>query len=310
MTISRTFSILLLITAAALAFAGPARAATDIQIVNFSAQNLSADTEEILEPGLIQTLYTQLSVGGPTPLGTDTVGVFNHLRWFQGMLVEQPAGPNVGLIYLNALGHSMTFTVVDPSAEGYDVYIDQTMVGRISVSQTLSPLVEARLQPMVASVDTGDGNGLQVFNEPSTGGELVRVNAEVPPALTRVVVDNSESFLVPGDFVGDRTFTVQFDSAPSPALTNVFGNAGAGEGTHQFGVPAPLPQFQYGNFTTPKTLGHSVTVRIVSKNPLPGDTDGDGVDDSIDNCPLTPNPLQEDTNGNGVGDACEPPPGC
>ncbi len=302
----RTVSALL----AALIVAGPARAATDIQVVDFSAENLSADNEEVLEPGLVQALQSQLFVGGPLSLGTDTVGVVNHLRWFQGMLVEQPAAPNAGLIYLNTLGHAMTFTVLDPSAEGYEVYIDQTLVGRISVNQALDPLVEARLQPMVASVDVGDGNGLQPFSEPSTGSQLVRVNADVPPELAQVVVDESETFLVPGDFVGDRTFTVQFDSAPSPALTNVFGNAGAGEGTHQFGVPAPLPQFQYGDYTSPRTLGHAVIVRIVSKNPLPGDTDGDGVDDDTDNCPLSSNPLQEDSNNNGVGDLCEAPFGC
>jgi hypothetical protein len=38
---------------------------------------------------------------------------------------------------------------------------------------------------------------------------------------------------------------------------------------------------------------------------LPTDTDGDGVPDVLDNCPLTANPLQTDLLGNGVGDACE-----
>lgn len=37
------------------------------------------------------------------------------------------------------------------------------------------------------------------------------------------------------------------------------------------------------------------------------DSDGDGVPDSRDNCPLTYNPGQEDLNNNGIGDACEPP---
>lgn len=37
------------------------------------------------------------------------------------------------------------------------------------------------------------------------------------------------------------------------------------------------------------------------------DTDGDGVCDSVDNCPAVPNPNQADSNGNGVGDVCEPP---
>jgi len=36
------------------------------------------------------------------------------------------------------------------------------------------------------------------------------------------------------------------------------------------------------------------------------DTDGDGIDDSYDNCPLIANATQLDTNHNGIGDACDP----
>lgn len=35
------------------------------------------------------------------------------------------------------------------------------------------------------------------------------------------------------------------------------------------------------------------------------DTDGDGVGDSLDNCPVTPNPNQLDMDGDGIGDACD-----
>ena len=35
------------------------------------------------------------------------------------------------------------------------------------------------------------------------------------------------------------------------------------------------------------------------------DTDGDGVCDAVDNCPLLANPTQQDTNLNAIGDACE-----
>ncbi|WP_295386686.1 thrombospondin type 3 repeat-containing protein [uncultured Thiodictyon sp.] len=38
------------------------------------------------------------------------------------------------------------------------------------------------------------------------------------------------------------------------------------------------------------------------------DGDGDGIPDSLDNCPTVNNPDQTDSNGNGVGDACDTPP--
>ncbi|MFT4704804.1 MAG: hypothetical protein ACI81R_002512, partial [Bradymonadia bacterium] len=35
------------------------------------------------------------------------------------------------------------------------------------------------------------------------------------------------------------------------------------------------------------------------------DADGDGLEDVIDNCPLTPNPTQSNIDGDGLGDACD-----
>ncbi len=39
----------------------------------------------------------------------------------------------------------------------------------------------------------------------------------------------------------------------------------------------------------------------------PTDSDGDGIEDGLDNCPDTPNPDQLDSDGDGLGDACDGP---
>lgn len=44
---------------------------------------------------------------------------------------------------------------------------------------------------------------------------------------------------------------------------------------------------------------------IVSQHTLASDTDGDGVDDGVDNCPSTANADQADTDRDGLGDGCD-----
>jgi hypothetical protein len=50
---------------------------------------------------------------------------------------------------------------------------------------------------------------------------------------------------------------------------------------------------------------HSIYARTFTV-PLTPDTDGDGVADTSDNCPLVTNPSQADRDGDGIGDACDP----
>ena len=50
---------------------------------------------------------------------------------------------------------------------------------------------------------------------------------------------------------------------------------------------------------------HDVYARTFTV-PLTPDTDGDGIPDAADNCPLVANPTQADKDGDGIGDACDP----
>ena len=79
--------------------------------------------------------------------------------------------------------------------------------------------------------------------------------------------------------------------------------------------PPPTPQPSAPPIATPVPTPVSTPAPTPVPTPVPTpeptpllDTDGDGVSDLTDNCPLVPNPGQEDGDGDGIGDACDPFP--
>jgi parallel beta-helix repeat protein len=79
--------------------------------------------------------------------------------------------------------------------------------------------------------------------------------------------------------------------AGSPAIDAV-PNVNCNVATDQRGVPRPQP------------TGGNCDIGAFEYQ----DTDGDQVEDGVDNCPKVYNPDQADSDGDGVGDACEPVP--
>jgi hypothetical protein len=75
-------------------------------------------------------------------------------------------------------------------------------------------------------------------------------------------------------------------------------------------VDAPLPTpgtfyvKVYETATQTQTQLYRLTLRIDPTTSCP-DTDGDGVNDCVDNCPVTYNPQQADADGDGIGNVCD-----
>ena len=59
--------------------------------------------------------------------------------------------------------------------------------------------------------------------------------------------------------------------------------------------------FAVGDYVVPRTG----VVTIATAVTPPVDTDGDGVNDAIDNCLADTNPQQIDSNGDGIGNVCD-----
>jgi len=115
---------------------------------------------------------------------------------------------------------------------------------------------------------------------------------------------------------GDREFQVEFEGTAAPLRAGQQYNF-----THA--VPAGVARFRITGIDMAEALDPDDARAFVTGLTFAGewsedfeftmvpivedttDTDGDGIGDSLDNCPSTPNPTQADTDGDGVGDACD-----
>jgi len=93
------------------------------------------------------------------------------------------------------------------------------------------------------------------------------------------------------DDANSRLFAINGGTSLTPSRdVSVFNIAGDGSLSPVSGSPFP----------TGAVAGSPGSIALVVI-----DTDGDGVPDTFDNCPLVANPLQDDTDGDGIGNACD-----
>ena len=131
-------------------------------------------------------------------------------------------------------------------------------------------------------IGSTDYNELRTPTVPATNGDyLINFKYKSDTSAVDITVtrtDNNSIFYQ----VSDQPFTV-FSS-----INQIYIGEGSGD---------------------PRRAGSGGSLRIddiVIQSAVNNDTDGDGIDNDVDNCPAVYNPNQYDRDGDGLGDACDP----
>lgn len=139
----------------------------------------------------------------------------------------------------------------------------------------------------VGAVDEGAGARADPLDVPSTGGRCVHRNPVTRNPVTCTVTADCP----PGSYC-DGTHAPRVCALRSPGSCVTSGQL--------VGLPEEGTSPQCAK-ADPETYCDTSRPVVVA----PGDTDGDGAPDTVDNCPFVHNPAQTDTDADAVGDPCD-----
>lgn len=210
-----------------------------------------------------------------------------------------------------------------------------TIVGTIPARDPLSGVCIDDITPCIQGVDAirfnasgtlfgGGWDSTIVADPPLNGrGRLITLDPATAAILTVVTQTGSGNAFTPGlafspagilygsrgGAVGHTEDLVTIDPTTGSetaigSATNVIADIWFNSNGTLYGGSPNGDLFTIDPATGVKTLLFNTGVRIAGLTGI-RDFDGDGVPDSVDNCPLTPNPDQADTDGDGVGDVCD-----
>ncbi|MDC3050937.1 gliding motility-associated C-terminal domain-containing protein, partial [Bacteroidota bacterium] len=208
-------------------------------------------------------------------------------------LNQNISSPSSPIVYLN-YSENLTYTLNASSDSGLPV----------SYSLNPSPQAAASLSSNVLSIsDIGT-----VTVDADQLGDAQYNQAPIYKFLVRILPGNTilSDFDIPDKMFDDSNFTftgptsnrpgvIRYESS-NPLVAEVIGNEIVIKG------PGTCIIIAIQDATRKYTQGIATSIFTVSDR----DDDGDGIGDSIDNCPNVANPDQRDTDFDGIGDACDP----
>ncbi len=122
---------------------------------------------------------------------------------------------------------------------------------------------------------------------------LFRIKTEVSPEDKNEVTNDYLDFISPPDYENPQDHNQ--DNIYEVDVVNI--NTEDGDSTQ----PIPVTQT---NIVVPENKPTTIELQSVPAAPT-DDTDGDGINDIVDNSPFVPNPSQADSDGDGVGDVTD-----
>lgn len=164
--------------------------------------------------------------------------------------------------------------VPDAGYVGIDAVPYTVSDGRGGAASATYHLAVGNVVPNVAAITPNSG--------PTSGGQAVRITG------SNFVYGSEAAFLCPSAGTLPLTLTALTD-------TEILAT-----------TPASLPGVCALRVVTRLGRTGQLANAYTYEGNAPVDTDGDGVLDATDNCPLTPNPSQANADGDAQGDACDP----
>jgi len=121
--------------------------------------------------------------------------------------------------------------------------------------------------------------------------------------ITDTGLGNNEVMSAPGDSGGPTFLNGTLVGITSYGITLEFNNHFTSDCTRE--IPSPKLDSSCGEFAADTRVA-SYSDFIESVLNADADSDGDGIIDTIDNCPITPNSNQIDLDSDSIGDVCDP----